>query len=652
MDGESWRDVLAELLRDEAAYARLLRMPVGTLLDEYEDEDDFLVSDLARMRGWNTLDGAVRDLLGPAGHAGWVEEVGPWLAEVIDSLVSVGPRVRHVVPRPPGDPAEVLAWAASVGVADLLDRPLLEICPSVGRLLPRAERRGPAGQEPTRAAFEPPQVGRRWRHLAEARYHVERVLYATAKVRAQERLVREALDAAATAPPPEPVARLLRALGALARGLPPSSPGAGYLVHAVELRGPPPELVVALVPASPDQWLGQELVVAIDRAHGDAPRIVEHTHVSAMRTALEGLMAEIVLQPRLQAALREELGTPAWQRLSDALAQVAPEAANIERKPEDRLCFRLVPGRNGEMLLGVHRQKLGARGWTKGQRLRSVSETDRGLGALTDRERVTVRLLRAAHSSYRNTDTALMADALRMLRGSSRLFGPRSSVPLTVREGDVTLRAVDEEGMVRLAVALGSRELDPGELATRARLDRVMVVIDLDEDQAVCTLADVAPAQIPVLHALHVHPARFPSEHRDALVRALPPLATAFRLDLPEDLSGRRVEPDRRLVLRLLLSAEGSLEVEALVRPLPEGPATVPGQGPPTALAVVDGALVHAVRAEGEVGRARAACDEIGLTADDEQAPFRWTIGELDRTLDSDRTSGRGPRAFRGRVGE
>ncbi len=587
------------------------------------------------------------------------------------------------IPPPPEEWSALRRWAIEHGVLDHLDDPASQLEPKMVGLLDGALR-GYSGLDETldRKAREEtltladlfklvvvPSVvtdgrsaislalGRRARTTALKRVAVEH-LHEIAWTRAAALASREALSARAE-PPAQPALRQLfqrldAARDKLGAGVTRRSLGA-YWPLPLELREGPLRLAYTELEGvdrgrsrvSVELLVDEDPIVPRCTCPRGAGTICDH-QLAALDAAMD-----LLRDPRspVRPRLAEVMGTPPWSRFLAAFGQALAVVAPGEAPAESRLIFRLNTRFNPPKVeLAI--QKIGKRGgWSSGKQvtiadlatrrdLRKDPRDTRALAALSDgSEGYTPSYsARAREQAFR---------VLSALIGHPRVFF-EGQVDVPVKVLRVRLRLIFEtstDGVVPV-LALGDRRVLPGEaLAAAERGERVILV---DEARAQILLATLDERERALLTALDRHPASFPTESHDALLRQLEPLQGVLPIDLPAELTGESIAADRRLVVRIS-PIEGSVEadVSVLLRPLAGGPLFPPGEGPAVVLGTIAGKRVAARRAlEDEQAAATTLLQTLPIPApgegvnvvnDDDEgsaSPFVTRLSGEDALLD------------------
>jgi superfamily II DNA or RNA helicase len=174
------------------------------------------------------------------------------------------------------------------------------------------------------------------------------------------------------------------------------------------------------------------------------------------------------------------------------------------------------------------------------------------------------------------------------------------------------LVADERHGTVRVSAGIEGTAL-PKALADRARKARAEEALFLWDGQRL-TLLDVKPELKTLLDVLARDGNVFPPESRPALLEALSRWALRLPITMPRSVMGELVPAQIRLVLRLEAQADGSVEMEVRVKPLPDSPSLVPGQGPRDVHVRRGEQAAHAVRdLKSEEAAAKALCAELPL---------------------------------------
>jgi len=206
-----------------------------------------------------------------------------------------------------------------------------------------------------------------------------------------------------------------------------------------------------------------------------------------------------------------------------------------------------------------------------------------------------------------------------------------------VERAIVGLVAEERLGSVHVRAGVDGASL-PDVLREQARLaPPTQALFFWDEGPRRLTLLEVKPELRAALAVLKSDRDIFPPESHSALLGALSKWAQHLPVSMPRSVMGESVSASTALVMRLQVETGGTVALEIRVRPLPDGPALVPGQGPRDLHLRRGERAVHAVRALGdETLAARALCDELPL-ADVEPLhdPFQYRLASAHHALDA-----------------
>ncbi|AUX23255.1 helicase SNF2 [Sorangium cellulosum] len=327
-----------------------------------------------------------------------------------------------------------------------------------------------------------------------------------------------------------------------------------------------------------------------------------------------------------------ELDRPAWERtlllLDRALDEGPAARAGVE------ITFRLdvLDDARVEVAPWLHRLN------RKGQR--------GGAGT-----RLTRRRLLQEHGAKLSADdarvAALLPDGdglasralLEALIGHPRLvLGEAPDVAVRIERAPVGLVAEERGGAVRVSAGVDGTALPAALLdrVRRARPEEALFLWDWDRDARRLTLLDVKPELRALLGVLQREGHVFPPESRGALLGALARWAQRLPVAMPRSVMGESVPAALAPVLRLTPQPAGAVEVELRVRPLPESPALVPGEGARDVLARRGERALHAVRdLDREADAFRALAAELPL-AGAEALPqrFQFRFASAEGALD------------------
>ena len=181
----------------------------------------------------------------------------------------------------------------------------------------------------------------------------------------------------------------------------------------------------------------------------------------------------------------------------------------------------------------------------------------------------------------------------------------RPTDPVSVEHGRLGLELVGAAGGLVPRFILGGARWSADELMAHVESS---VVIDVDAEARVITMAPLGAAVLALVEAFQRHQPVFPAESHRELRRRLAALQHGVDLHLPEELAGKLHGADSRPVVRLTPEGDVGLLVEIGVRPVPGAAFGCPGEGSRLALGAVDGLHVAARR---DLARERASAERV-----------------------------------------
>lgn len=425
-------------------------------------------------------------------------------------------------------------------------------------------------------------------------------------------------------------------------------PAGTYLPGRISLRPDPPALAYSewqINEARTPSFEGDPFffvqLAAWDSGHlrFECKRCREPASCPHVATVLDHLSA-LLQDPAepLAAALAPTLRVPGWSRLLDHLDRRMAKAPATP-DPSQRLIWEVID-EYGAMAVMPVLQKQGKRGWSRGQRL-PLERLEREPALLSDPvDQAAFEALldtRDVHGYYygsRQQSPRQLWRGLAALAGTSRVFAaPARSSPIVVRKVRPALRVESGDKDYRLRSTLGPAEVEPAALLRAAPDGRHLVWLDLANHRCLLALLDTDTAAL--LSAMAEFPVAMPAEAVAELVSRLPRMQGAMDVHLPEAVRGERVEPGTAIVCRLEPLPESGMRIEMVVRPIADGPAFPPGEGPPEVLQARDGRRFHAMRPLGaERERAVHLAQVLGLDDSTAAGAWRWDVVDDCAALD------------------
>lgn len=360
-------------------------------------------------------------------------------------------------------------------------------------------------------------------------------------------------------------------------------------------------------------------------------------------TDLLDLTLDVLTQPE-RARARERLGAalavPAWERdlaaLDDVLGVVGAEtgvvvplSADAEgREPGWRL-HRV--DRGGWSVQPVwtraYKRKTGLRTWQRDWReLEAARET------LPASDRA---VLYAVEGAARSGVAAAGPEALASLVGHPRvvLHGGQTVAVQTATLALSWSRRADAG--IDIAVTLGAsdRPAPPGFAATLDRTPAAGALVAVEPKAARATVVEATGPARDFVKRLLSRGLAFPAAATAGLLARLPVIRSVVPVHLDDSLRGRRVDADLTPVVRLTPHPDGSLDIHAGTRPLPEGPVVSPDDERDELAGVRDGERVYLERdAHAE---ADTLAERLGERIPEAAlAPWSARLSEPDHVLD------------------
>ncbi|RKH23894.1 DEAD/DEAH box helicase [Corallococcus praedator] len=314
----------------------------------------------------------------------------------------------------------------------------------------------------------------------------------------------------------------------------------------------------------------------------------------------------------------EELVRPPWARTLRALERAVEESPGGSGGVEISWRVDVIDGYGVEVSPYVHRRT------KKGQRT---------LGAKLGRR----KLLQEYGSQLTASDSriaALMADneapasraLLFELIDHPRIYleGLDPDLLVRIERQKVGLVAEDRGGTVVVNAGVDGTAL-PAAMLERVRKSRPEEAVFLwDEGARLLTVLDVSPEVRALTTVLLRHGNAFPPESHGPLLEQLSKFSMRLPVAMPRSVMGESVAPGQHPVLRLEGQPGGGVRLELRLRPLPDGPSFLPGEGPRDVHVRRGTASFHAVRDFGrELAAASALQAQLPLhSAEPQDQPF------------------------------
>ncbi|GMV41608.1 MAG: hypothetical protein AMXMBFR64_33240 [Myxococcales bacterium] len=225
--------------------------------------------------------------------------------------------------------------------------------------------------------------------------------------------------------------------------------------------------------------------------------------------------------------------------------------------------------------------------------------------------------------------------AVDLLVGHPMIFRHKGKAPVPLVREDASLVTERDGEAIRILVRLGDTVVTPREAwepLSRADSGRALW---LPEGGDRVVLLRVPPVLVRLVRELATRPHELPPEAAAPLIERLPRLAERVGVQVDPSLRGREVPASTTPHVRLALAADGRLDVQVRVRPLPDALPVMPGIGYPEVFVHRDDGTVCGVRdlaLEGAAARALAA--RLELPEEAAVAPHSWSLPPSELALE------------------
>jgi superfamily II DNA or RNA helicase len=380
-----------------------------------------------------------------------------------------------------------------------------------------------------------------------------------------------------------------------------------------------PPAVVASVPQlhAPDVRLQLDLL----------PLIVTPAPHPTVRLAVADRLLDLLTSPddlRQRLELERILAIPRWQRDVDALARAVERPSSAQHEDKMLLCWR-VTDEHGRLSFEPARAARTKRG-SFATRSASIADVADLLVEPVD-QRIAELLATGDHTARLETFEAAV--------GHPRILEPGrgSGTLVPVRRGRLALVVRHEGEECTVALVLDGAPVSHDHLVVALEHNtRAGRVVFRQPDAIV--VASAPSEALSRLAPWLARDARFPAVAHDALLDVVGSLSARFPVEVAPTLRGARLDGDPRPLLLLGWEDPLALTVTARVRPVPELPPEIPGEGSATGFVrrgdrrmCVERDLDH------EGGRVRAALAPLELSERLSQGPFAWRLTEQTEAL-------------------
>ncbi|WP_306817880.1 DEAD/DEAH box helicase [Archangium lipolyticum] len=340
-------------------------------------------------------------------------------------------------------------------------------------------------------------------------------------------------------------------------------------------------------------------------------------------TALDLLLVSLGDSRRVKenALLAERLFEAPGRQLLSALDKASLLArTRQETRSPLQVSFRLEGLAQGALHLRAYLHRpLKRGGLSKGTPVAPRDEAE-ALATLVSPEEVEAlelcRLITQQHDA--GSRHRMLVHALKLLAHSSRLvLESRLDVPLRVRSATLgfTFEEMEEgEAGLRVRPSVAGTPVPPWVWRGQLHRNAPRPWLYVEREVPRVSLVSVPPEALAVLDSVVEYGGRLPAPARAEVLRRLGGVESAFPVSLPPSLEAREVPAEPGLLLRLRPTGAESLEGSLLVRPLPEAPPLVPGEGAEIVRGVRGGERVRVRRAlEAERAEAASLLERLGL---------------------------------------
>ncbi|WP_375767806.1 DEAD/DEAH box helicase [Archangium gephyra] len=340
-------------------------------------------------------------------------------------------------------------------------------------------------------------------------------------------------------------------------------------------------------------------------------------------TALDVLLAALGDSRRAveNARLAERLFVAPGRELLAAMDKVALglRARQESASTTAQVSFRLEGVGEGEPRLRpyLHRP-LKRGGLSKGTQVALRDEAEARAALVSPEEVEAFELCRLVSRMHEAGDRLrVLVQTLKLLEHHPRLvLETKPETPLRVRSAPLgfTIEEGEEGEGLRVRPTVGGEPVPPGVLQRLMAGRAPQPWLYVEQEQPRVTLVSASPEALAVLGPVVEYGGRLPGSARAELLRRLGGVESAVPVSLPPSMEAREVPAVPGLLLRLRPTGGETLEGALLVRPLPEAPPLVAGEGDDVVRGLRGGERVRARRKlEAERAEAAALLERLGL---------------------------------------
>ncbi|HEY4058444.1 MAG TPA: hypothetical protein VGM39_17650, partial [Kofleriaceae bacterium] len=357
------------------------------------------------------------------------------------------------------------------------------------------------------------------------------------------------------------------------------------------------------------------------------------THLIALVDATFELLADSVRRDKaLQYA--EELTRPGWQRAIAAMSALDEKADAPTTDVE--VWWEVDNGYGGPTVMPIVKKRLKKGGWSAGTRVTAQKLlADHGT-SLTESDAKIAEHIASFVPVHRSS--TYPARAFMALVGHPRVRLADDEQAVSVRRFQLGFAALPAGEMIRVEPAVDGARFSPRLLAPLLETyvhGEPLLVIEPEHERVL--LIDASDDARALWATFAKHGDVFPPESHDALLTQLGKLERRLPMNVPHQLKGARLVEKMAVVMRVRITPEDTLELEAFIRPAPGSAVYPPNVGPRDVMIAVGGQRGYVRRTlDTELPRvremlARLRLDDLGAI---EGPPLIFSIADADAALD------------------
>jgi superfamily II DNA or RNA helicase len=376
--------------------------------------------------------------------------------------------------------------------------------------------------------------------------------------------------------------------------------------------------------------------VSIVTALGFAPQpalscacqVATCTHGLALIDAALDLLADPGRATDAQR-IAEQLLRPRWQR---ALAALAIDDPKPKHRPSFEISWQIEHELRTLTVTPILKRSLKKGGMTAGSRTTAARLLDDRRVVLSEHDE---RIAESLVSWSPGSRSSYPVRAFVALIGHPRVV-TEDGEPIEVRRTSLGFTALAAGDQIRLEPSVDGARFSPRLLAPLlATFTAGEPLVVIEREHGRCLLIDVSDDARRLWAVLAKHGDSFPPESHPQLLDRLATFDRRLPIDVPVTLMGDRLGEAPTVVVRLRLTPEATLELEAFVRPAAGAPLYSPGAGPRDVMVVRDGVRGYVRRDLGsELAHVRSLIARLPIDGAEEGPPLCFRIDDVDAALD------------------